>query len=141
MAASVISAAAAAAAGAATATPANTSVEGGKARGSKSSSSRGLVKPQPGWWRGLATLHYIDFGPEFGVLPWVRGDPIQPSEYGDGGAGEASGSPALTLVAFQDAADAHFVSEQVVQFMLAAILPGEQSGRHAGGRAGGQLKD
>lgn len=31
---------------------------------------------------------------------------------------------ALTLVAFQDASDAQFVSRQVVQFMLAAILPG-----------------
>lgn len=82
------------------------------------------MKLQPGWWRELPTLYYIDFGPEFGVLPWVRSsDPQEGSEGADGGVSERAGY-ALTLVAFQDASDAQFVSRQVVQFMLAAILPG-----------------
>ncbi len=72
------------------------------ARNFAASSRTGLTK---GWWQTLPQLHYIDFGKD-GLVPHI---PLVP------------GKKQTTLIAFEDAADAHFVAQTLLANALESI--------------------
>ncbi len=96
---------------------------------------RSTVARERGWWRRLRKLYYISFGAQYGIVPFVRmalasgglaaRSAVRPLMGGGGGAGGGggglmggAGGGEMSIVAFEDPADAEYVANLLWEDLL-----------------------